>query len=181
MQMKWRVPYLLCSLLLITSCVSTNPPKGIQAVADFELERYLGTWYEIARLDHKFERGLTNVTATYSLNGDGSVKVVNSGVRGPSLSKAGEREQATGKAKFVGPPDTGHLKVAFFGPFYGGYVVFALDKVDYNYSLVAGPNRKYLWVLARDPEMDESKYQELLATARDNGYDTDKLIRVVHE
>lgn len=176
-----RLVFLLCITVLLASCASTGAPKGIKPVQDFELERYLGTWYEIARLDHRFERGLTNVTATYSLNDDGSVRVVNSGVRGASLRKAGERKQATGKAKFVGAEDIGHLKVSFFGPIYGGYIVFALDQEDYSYSLVAGPNRKYLWVLSRTPRMDDEQYQALLSIARDNGYDTDKLIAVVHD
>ena len=109
---------------------------------------------------------------------DGTVKVLNSGIYIDSSSKAGERNSATGKAKFVGDKQTAHLKVSFFGPFYGSYIVFELDKENYQYSLVAGPNRKFFWMLARTPTIDEELYQQLLETAEANGYDTSKVIRV---
>lgn len=168
----------LCVLCLasiaLSACSSTGIPQGITPVANFDLQRYLGKWYEIARLDHKFERGLEEVTATYSLNDDGSVKVTNSGVS----TKTGERDLAVGKAKFVGRSDVGHLKVSFFGPFYGSYVVYELDKQDYNYALVAGPSRDYMWILSRTPKMDSQQYDDLLAVARRFGYDTNELIEV---
>ncbi len=169
---------LLLACAFITSCGTTSVPNGIQPVQGFDLQRYLGTWYEIARLDHSFERNLGDVSATYTLNDDGTVKVLNSGIYVEPSKKAGKRNSATGKAKFVGDRQTGHLKVSFFGPFYGSYVVFELDEDGYQYALVAGPSRKFLWMLARQPKIEEALYQRLLEVARNNGYDTDKLIRV---
>ncbi len=161
---------------LISACSSTGTPKGITPIAGFELERYLGTWYEIARLDHKFERGLQGVTATYAMNEDGTVKVSNSGVS----TKTGKRDNAAGKAKFVGASDVAHLKVSFFGPFYGSYIVYELDQENYQHALVAGPDRSYMWILSRTPTMDAAKYEELLKVAKRNGFDTDALITVEH-
>jgi len=178
---KYVLPFVAIFFLLSSGCATTGTPDGIEPVENFELDRYLGTWYEIARLDHRFERGLQNVSATYSLNDDGTVKVLNSGVYEETSRKAGKRNSATGKAKFVGEKNVAHLKVSFFGPFYGSYVVFELDQENYRYALVAGPSRKYLWLLARDPVIDETLYSELLTVADRNGYDTSKLIRVKQE
>ncbi len=152
----------------------TSIPNGVQAVSGFELERYLGTWYEIARLDHRFERGMSNVTANYSMRNDGGVSVVNRGY------KAGEWEDATGKAYFTGDSDMGQLKVSFFGPFYGGYNILELEKDDYQYALVAGPDRSYLWILARSPDLDPEILSGLVNSAKDMGFPTDELIYVDH-
>lgn len=151
-------------------------PDGVEPVRDFELPRYLGTWYEIARLDHRFERGLSRVTATYSSREDGGVKVVNRGYDAES-----ERwEEAVGRAYFIEAPNVGRLKVSFFGPFYGGYNIIALDD-DYQWSLVAGPSRDYLWILARSPELPEDTVAELVALARALDFPTEELIFVNHE
>ena len=166
----------LLLLTLLSACSSTGTPRGITPVAGFELNRYLGKWYEIARLDHKFERGLQGVTATYSLNDNGSVKVSNSGVS----TKTGNRDDAEGKAKFIGASDVAHLKVSFFGPFYGSYIVYELDKENYEYALVSGPDRSYMWILSRTPQMDAERYEGLLKIAKENGFDTDALIKVEH-
>ncbi len=163
------------ALVLFSSC--TGVPDGVSVVTDFELERYLGTWYEIARLDHSFERGLSEVTADYSLREDGGVHVVN---RGRS-DKTGEWDEAIGKAYFVGARDTGQLKVSFFGPFYGGYNIIELDKTGYQYSLVAGPSRDYLWILARAPALEASTLQRLIDQADALGFATDELIFVEHD
>jgi apolipoprotein D and lipocalin family protein len=160
--------------VFLTAC--TGAPEGVEVVSGFDLNRYLGTWYEIVRLDHRFERGLSNVTATYSLRDDGGVKVVNRGYR----AEDGEWDEAEGKAYFVGDEDVGQLKVSFFGPFYGGYNIFDLDKDDYRYSMVAGPDRSYLWILSRTPEMEPELLQALIGKARDLGFDTDELIMVEH-
>lgn len=149
-------------------------PKGAEPVTDFEIEKYLGTWYEIARLDHSFERGLSNVTAQYSLLDNGGVRVIN---RGYNNAK-GEWDEAEGKAYFVGDPTVGMLKVSFFGPFYGAYNVIALDEKDYQWSLVAGPDTDYLWILSRSPQLDEDVYDELVAVAASLGFDTGALIVV---
>jgi apolipoprotein D and lipocalin family protein len=157
---------------MLAAC--TGAPEGVEVVSGFDLNRYLGTWYEIARLDHSFERGLSNVTANYSLREDGGVKVTN---RGYDAEK-GEWDETEGKAYFLGDEDVGQLKVSFFGPFYGGYNVIELDRDEYQYSLVAGPDRSYLWILARTPELDDAILQRLVATARELGFPTDELIMV---
>ncbi len=140
------------------------------------MNRYLGTWYEIARLDHSFERGLTSVTATYTLRKDGGIHVVN---RGYDIASK-KWKQAEGRAYFVETPDLGRLKVSFFGPFYGAYNIIALDKNHYQYSMVCGPNRSYLWILARQPVMDPKIRESLIDYARSLEFETDKLILVDH-
>jgi len=147
-------------------------PDGANAVTGFSLERYLGTWYEIARLDHRFERGLTQVTATYSMREDGGVKVLNRGFK----EKKGKWSEATGKAYFVESPYIGRLKVSFFGPFYGAYNIIALEPDNYSYALVIGNNTKYMWILAREPVLKPVVLEELLAKARELGFATDELI-----
>lgn len=162
---------LLCSLLL-TGC--SGLPIGITPVGNFQLERYLGKWYEIARLDHSFERGLSDVSAQYRWQADGSVEVIN---RGYSAEQGAWRE-AVGKALPIGEATQGSLKVSFFGPFYGGYHVVALDERDYRWSLVVGPSREYLWILSRERTLPPDVRQQLLARARELGFDTSRLIRV---
>jgi apolipoprotein D and lipocalin family protein len=166
---RWLLPFLV---LLLSSC--TSIPDGLQAVKPFELQRYLGRWYEIARLDHSFERGLSQVTADYSLRDDGGVRVIN---RGYSAANK-EWKQAEGKAYFVGEPDRGHLKVSFFGPFYGAYVILELDQAGYQYSLICGPDRSYLWILARTPTLPPEVKQRLLDKAASLGFDTSQLLFV---
>jgi apolipoprotein D and lipocalin family protein len=141
-------------------------------VQDFELARYLGTWYEIARLDHSFESGLNHVTARYSLREDGGVNVTN---RGFSTGENGWRE-AQGKAYFVNQPQEGYLKVSFFGPFYGSYVIFELDREHYQYAFVAGPDTSYLWLLSRTPEVDQALIDRFIEQAGRLGFDTGSLI-----
>ena len=162
----------LLTTILQSSCAGA--PDGVEAIADFELGRYLGTWYEIARLDHRFERGMSHVTANYSMRDDGGVTVVN---RGYKLSKQ-EWKDATGKAYFVGAPDIGQLKVSFFGPFYGGYNIIELDRDGYQYALVAGPSRDYLWILARSPKLDQEILDALVDKAKDLNFPTHELIFV---
>ncbi|WP_227546077.1 lipocalin family protein [Marinobacter fonticola] len=161
-----------CVCLLLAAC--TGLPDRVEPVTGFEPQRYLGTWYEIARLPHPFEEGLSYVQATYTANEDGTIDVLNQGFNAAS----GEWEQANGVAKFVGERRVGHLKVSFFGPFYASYVVMALDKADYRYSLVTGPDRDYLWLLSRTPEMAAPVRKQLVAKAREAGYPVDDLIWV---
>jgi apolipoprotein D and lipocalin family protein len=151
----------------------TSVPDGIEPVQGFELNRYLGRWYEIARLDHRFERGLSHVTARYAPHPDGGLEVIN---RGWSVAE-GEWREARGRARFVQSPDTAHLKVSFFGPFYAAYVVFELDP-GYRYAFVAGNSRDYLWLLSREPEIDEALYVHFLDRAVSLGFPTQELIRV---
>ncbi|MFT7558332.1 MAG: apolipoprotein D and lipocalin family protein [Flavobacteriales bacterium] len=162
---------IVCFCFLITGC--TGIPDGIKPVDNFEVSRYLGTWYEIARLDHSFERGLQNVTAQYSTRADGGIKVMN---RGFDVS-LNEWSEAEGKAYFVGDKTIGHLKVSFFGPFYGSYIIFDLGE-DYDYSLVTSSNKSYLWLLSRSPVMSEVKETELLKRITELGFDTKSLIFV---
>lgn len=163
-------------LLLGLLCGCTGVPDGVQVVTGFQLDRYLGTWYEIARLDHRFERGLTDVTATYSLRDDGGVHVINRGFEAAS----GEWKEAVGKAYFVESDDVGRIKVSFFGPFYGGYNIVELDKEAYQYALVVGPNRSYLWILSRSMQLDPDVLHRLTEKARELGFKTDELILVEH-
>lgn len=158
--------------LAMTACTGT--PEGVEPVSGFKLDNYLGKWYEIARLDHSFERGLTAVTADYSLRDDGHVKVINRGYN----QEENQWEEAEGKAKFVKDTDIAQLKVSFFGPFYGSYIVFGLDKRDYQYAFVAGPNHSYLWLLARTPQVDDEIVDRFINAASQRGFNTDKLIFV---
>ncbi len=162
----------LIPLLFLAAC--TGKPDGVEPVQNFDANRYLGTWYEIARLDHRFEAGLDNVTAQYSMNEDGSIKVVNKGYNVSS----GEWESAEGTAKFVGDKSTGHLKVSFFGPFYGSYVIFDLDQDNYNYAFISGPDTSYLWLLSRTPEIDQAVIDDFKAQSKALGFDTNELIFV---
>ena len=161
-------------VLAISGCSSTSPPPGIAPVTPFDLARYEGRWYEVARLDHSFERGMTDVSATYQRQSDGTVQVLN---RGFDTGKNDWR-QAEGKAKFTGDKNTASLKVSFFGPFYGGYHVIALDQQDYRWALVSGPDRDYLWILARDKTLPAEVREQLVSQARTLGFATDKLIWV---
>ena len=165
---------ILLLTLALTGCLGM--PDKVTPVQEFELENYLGTWHEIARLDHSFERGLTKVTADYSLRDDGGVKVVN---RGYSVENQ-EWKEAEGKAYFVDGEETGYLKVSFFGPFYGSYVVFELDKADYQYAFVSGPNNDYLWLLAREPQIEKSVIDKFLSMSKERGFDTEQIIFVDH-
>jgi apolipoprotein D and lipocalin family protein len=165
---------LIVLVLFLTGCVGI--PENVKPVDNFRLEKYLGEWYEIARLDHSFERGLTRVTANYSLRDDGGVRVLNRGYS----QKEKTWKEAEGKAYFVQGTDQGYLKVSFFGPFYGSYVVFELDHENYQYSLVCGPDKSYLWILARNPEIEKDLKDILIAKAAALGFDTNKLIFVDH-
>ena len=150
-------------------------PPGVVAVTPFNKEKYLGKWYEIARLDFRYERNLNNTTAEYSLNANGTIKVDNRGFN----YKKGKKEQAIGKAKFVGDENIAMLKVSFFGPFYAGYNVIALDQ-DYKYALVSGDRRKYLWILSREPVIPEDIRINYLKVAENLGYKTSDLVWVEH-
>jgi apolipoprotein D and lipocalin family protein len=169
-----RLLIVVTLVLAVTGCMGV--PENAKPVQGFELDRYLGTWYEVARLDHSFERGLSAVTATYSMRDDGGVRVVNRGFH----AKDERWSEAVGKAYFVGETDTGQLKVSFFGPFYGAYNVIALDKDTYQWSLVSGPNTDYLWILARTPELSPVIVERLVGLAREVGFDADALIFVDH-
>ena len=176
MNVKTLLKYPLIGILglLFTSC--STIPEGVMAIKPFDTVKYMGKWYEIARFDFRFERNLNNTTAQYSVNDDGTIKVVN---RGYNYEKK-KWEEATGVAKFVGGSDVAMLKVSFFRPFYGGYNVIAIDS-DYKYALVCGNDLSYLWILSRETRMPEDIKQNYLSTAKKLGFDTSALIWVEHD
>lgn len=159
----------ILSLLLMAGCV--GDADKYPTVTGFEVNRYLGTWHEIARFDHSFERGLDKVSADYSFREDGGLKVVNRGFD----TKKQKWHEAIGKAYFVETPDIAKLKVSFFGPFYGAYNVIELDKTNYNYVMITGGN-DYLWVLSRTPQLAQETQAQLISKAKALGFDTNKLI-----
>ena len=167
----WRAAWFAVVAWFCAGCGQI--PDGVQPVTGFDAGRYLGTWYEVARLDHSFERGLTQVTATYAARPDGGIDVLNRGYD----AEDGEWREARGRARFVGPRDVASLEVSFFGPFYGGYNVVDLDP-GYTIALVVGPSRDYLWILSRDPTPPPAEVERLVARARELGFDTSGLIHV---
>lgn len=156
---RWRPTALLALILCLQGCLGV--PEGVTPVQNFDTATYLGTWHEIARLDHRFERGLTQVTATYEARNDGGIRVLN---RGWNESE-GVWEQAEGRAFLVGEPTVGHLKVSFFGPFFASYVIFDKDPASAEYAFVCGPDRSYLWLLSRTPTIPESLAERFKARA----------------
>ena len=162
---------LLLSALLLASCLGR--PDGVSPVEQLDTQRYLGTWYEVARLDHSFERGLSNVTADYSMREDGGLRVINRGYS----TEEGDWQQAEGRAYTIEEDQPGHLKVSFFGPFFGSYVVFELDP-DYQYAFVAGNTANYLWLLARTPAISDELKTHFLQRAENLGFAVDELIFV---
>ena len=161
--------------VLLTGC--TGIPEGLAPVTGFDPDRYLGKWYEIARLDHSFERNLSNVSATYTRKGNGAIQVKNRGYD----TQTGTWKQIEGHARFLKGDTVGSLKVSFFRPFYGGYHIIALDQPGYSYAMVVGPSRSYLWILSRRKTLDDSIYSNLVSKAGSWGFDTEQLIRVVHD
>ncbi len=163
--------------LVSVSCSNNLPmnPIDTTTVEELDIDRYLGTWYEIARFPHSFEKDLVGVTATYSLRNDGKIKVVNQGFKG---SLDGKRSRAVGKAKIPDPDDPARLKVSFFLFFYGDYYVLELDP-EYRWAMIGSSSPGYFWILSRTPQLDEQVYESLLDNARRRGYELDQLIRVV--
>ena len=161
---------LAASAVVVALSSFVKVPKGVVPVKPFDKKKYLGKWFEIARLDYKWEKNLDNVTATYSLKDNGDIKVDNKGYN----FKKEKWEESIGKAKSVADPEEAALKVSFFGPFYSGYNVIAIDK-DYKYALVAGESTDYLWILSREKTIPEEVKQEYLLKAKAIGYQTEKL------
>lgn len=175
--MMMRIHWLAMSLLLLGIGGCTGTPENITPVSSFDVNRYLGKWYEIARLDHSFERGMDNITAEYSLMSDGGVRVLNRGY----LVEDKRWKTAEGKAYFVGEADVGHLKVSFFGPFYGSYVIFELDKQNYQYAFITSYDKSYLWLLSRSPVVAPEVREQFIRLSAKLGFATDQLIFVSHD
>jgi apolipoprotein D and lipocalin family protein len=168
-----QIVILLFTLFIFSGCQSQKTTKmNNSTVKELNLQRYLGTWYEIARFDHSFERNLVGVTASYSIRDDGKIRVINQGYKN---TLDGELSVAEGKAKLTGEP--GKLKVSFFWIFYGDYFVLELDK-DYQWVLIGSSSDKYLWILSRKSKLEPNIKEHLLEKARQRGYDISKLIWV---
>jgi apolipoprotein D and lipocalin family protein len=165
-----RSAWTLLAAAMLSGCLGV--PASVEPVQGFDLNRYLGKWYEIARLDHSFEEGLDNVTAVYSLRDDGGVNVVNRGF----LSKDNVYQEAQGRAYFVNDSDEGYLKVSFFRPFYASYVIFELDQDGYQYAFVSGPDTSFLWLLSRTPTVEQALLDHFIETSASLGFDTEELI-----
>lgn len=163
------------SLFFLAGCLGM--PDSVKPVSNFELNNYLGKWYEVARLNHSFESGLSQVTAEYTLNKDGGVLVKNKGY----LEANKEWKVAEGKAYFVNNESEGYLKVSFFGPFYGSYVIFELDKDNYQYAFISGPNSDYLWLLSRTPTLPPEVIKKFVTMSKERGFNTEALIYVSHK
>lgn len=163
----------VAAAFLVVACKTPTPPPGVTVVTPFDVNRYLGSWYEIARLDHGFERGLEKVTANYSRRSDGGINVLNRGYN----PDRGMWQKTSGVARFTGSPNRAALKVSFIGPFYGGYNVIALDSA-YQHALVCGPDRDYLWILSRTPTISADVKQQMLNIATRQGFAVEKLIWV---
>jgi apolipoprotein D and lipocalin family protein len=169
------IPIIFVFVAISCSGQKTNRmDQKIEYGFPFELEKYLGTWYEIARFDHNFERGLQGVTASYSLLENGMIKVVNQGYKN---SLKGEPKKAIGKAKIPDKNDLRKLKVSFFWFFYADYFILELDS-DYKYAVIGSSSDKYLWILSRTPQLDTETYQNILNKIESRGYSTKKLIKV---
>lgn len=165
---------LILMFVILCSCTPQTPVDN-HTVTTLELEKFAGTWYEVARFPHRFEKDLVGVTAYYILRDDGKLRVINSG-RKDSLN--GESKIAGGLAKMPNPSEPGKLKVSFFLFFYADYYILELDTMNYNYALIGSSSPDYLWILSRTPQMDRHSYQMLLNKARERGYDLSKLIEV---
>lgn len=157
---------------MINGCLGM--PDLVKPVSNFELDRYLGQWYEVARLDHSFEKGLGQVTADYRLKKDGGVQVINRGFS----KEDNEWKEAEGKAYFVNGDSEGYLKVSFFGPFYGSYVIFELEESDYQYAFVSGPNNNYLWLLSRTSSVSPEVMEKFVRLSKERGFNTEDIIYV---
>jgi len=171
----------LMALAALAACAPQPERRASDAplatVAQVDLQRYLGRWYEIARYDNRFERGCDGVTAEYAMREDGLISVVNTcyrdGLNGPA-------DEARGRARVVDSSGGAKLKVSFFGPFWGDYWIIELDEAGYQWSVVSEPRGRYLWILSRTPQMDPDVLDARLARLETMGFDTDALVYPEH-
>ncbi|MBQ4846762.1 lipocalin family protein [Pseudoalteromonas sp. MMG005] len=170
---------MLKMIIFTLTCVlsaCTGIPQGVKPVTNLDIGKYQGKWYEIARLDHRFERGMSHVTANYKVLSDGTVQVINQGY----IEEKSKWKQAIGTAKFAHNTSIGHLKVSFFGPFYGSYIIFELDHQQYQFAYVTSYNKKYLWLLSRTPTVSTQRLEHFKTTAQAKGFDVQSLIYLNH-
>lgn len=172
-----KVMIRLWCLFLFTSCAIQDQVIDKSVVKDFDLNSYLGQWYEIARYDHWFERDLVGVTATYSLADDGTLKVVNKGFK---KTLDGKESQVIGKAKIPNPEEPSKLKVSFFWFFYGDYYILEMDE-NYQWATIGSKSDKYLWILSRTPQLERKTYDHIIRLLKKRGYNDEKLISVAQE
>lgn len=172
--LKNMIRTVLFFLIIVYSCNSSYKSMNINTdtVKEVDIKKYMGTWYEIARFPHRFEKDLTGVTATYSLLENGRIKVINQGYK---KDLNGKLNKAVGKAKIPNTKEPGKLKVSFFLFFYSDYFILELDQVNYTYALIGSSSDKYLWILSRTPKMPENTYNMLLNKAKLRGYNLEKL------
>jgi len=164
----------LLALVVIFLANCTGIPDGLNAIDNFDMSRYIGTWYEIARLDNRFEKGLERISAHYQTREDGGIDVTNKGWN----EQTGEWNMVEGKGYFIDKTDVGRLKVSFFGPFYGAYNIIDLDKENYSYALVTGPDKSYLWILSKTKQLPKETLNNLIDKAKSFGFATENLIFV---
>jgi lipocalin len=178
--MKKQILLAVLSLFLFTQCKTQGTRTSVDksTVIGVDLNRYLGKWYEIARFDRSFEKGLTGVTATYSLRKDGKVKVLNEGFKN---TLNGKHKVAVGKAIIPDPQDLSKLKVSFFLNFYADYLIMELDQAHYQYAMVGSNSDTFMWILSRTPELPDSIYNMLLDKARKRGYAVENLYKVIQK
>ncbi|TMM46326.1 lipocalin [Colwellia ponticola] len=167
-----KIISLIIVFFLLTGCLGM--PNSVKPISNFDVNKYKGKWYEIARLDHSFERGLSRVTAQYTVKDDGSVLVINRGFS----DNENKWTEAEGKAYFVNENTEGYLKVSFFGPFYGSYVIFELERENYQYAFVSGPNVDYLWLLSKTPTVKPEIIEKFILMSKERGFNTNNLIFV---
>jgi apolipoprotein D and lipocalin family protein len=172
--MKVKSTLYILYLLFLLSC--SGGEKPLDVVNNLDVEKYMGTWYEIARLPNSFEDGLSHITATYTLRKDGKISVQNKGVK-----TNGKISEVKGVAYIPNKAESAKLEVSFFRPFYGKYWILALDSISYQYALVGHPNRSYLWILSRQPKLPETTLEMLIKTGNKKGFDTQKMVFVNHQ
>ncbi|MCB1857234.1 MAG: lipocalin family protein [Gammaproteobacteria bacterium] len=172
--MPHRGFYLILTTLILVGC--TGKPNGVVPVTGFDAERYTGRWYEVARFDHIFERGLSNVSAIYQQQNDGRIRVTNRGYH----EREGVWKEVDAVGEFTVDPSVAQLRVSLFGPLYGGYNVIELDRAGYEYAMVAGNSRAYLWILARDTSLPMPVLERLIEKGRTLGFPVERLIFVAH-
>ena len=176
MRIYIKIILLLFVGIISFSCSNNKEMVNRNTVKDLDIDRFLGKWYEVARFPHSFEKGLTGVTATYSMREDGKIKVLNQGYKG---SLEGPLKTAEGKAKIPDPTQPSKLKVSFFWIFYSDYLVMELDTINYNWAVIGSSSENYLWILSRTPQIEDDSYEMLIKRIEDRNYDTSKLIKVI--